>query len=253
MNDKIIEKKRYEQRFAKQLNEKFRSRWGSNSKKPIYRSPYIFFENKINELVNRNDKVLEIGAGDGLHTLSLLETGAKVIASDISSSGLKLIKKNIPEEYKSSLKTVVADMEALPFEDSSFNVVTSAGSLSYGDSKKVLCEIRRILKFEGYFICIDSLNENPIYKLNRYFQYLRKKRSKITIDQMPSNSTINFYKKNFNIIDVSYFGSITWIGPLLAFFLGQETTAKLLDLFDKKIKVKNSAFKFVLTAKKKKN
>tara|TARA_Y100000768_G_scaffold383984_1_gene367139 strand:- start:23388 stop:24140 length:753 start_codon:yes stop_codon:yes gene_type:complete len=250
MNDKIIEKKRYEERFAKKLKEKSRSLWGSNSKKPIYRSPYIFFEKKISQLINHNDKVLEIGAGDGLHTVSLLETGANVVASDISPSALKLIKKNIPKEYKSSLKTVVADMEALPFEDSSFDVVTSAGSLSYGDSKKVLSEIHRILKCEGYFICIDSLNENPIYKLNRYIQYLRKKRSKITIDQMPSNATINLYKNFFNIIEESYFGSITWVGPLLAFFIGQKSAKKLLNSFDKKMKIKNSAFKFVLIVKK---
>lgn len=61
---------------------------------------------------------------------------------------------------------MVADMEQLPFENESFNIVTSAGSLSYGYQIKVDYEIRRVLKPNGFFICVDSLKHNPIYKIN---------------------------------------------------------------------------------------
>ena len=30
-------------------------------------------------------------------------------------------------------------------------------------------EIYRTLKKDGHFICVDSLNHNPIYRLNRFF------------------------------------------------------------------------------------
>jgi hypothetical protein len=39
------------------------------------------------------------------------------------------------------LTTKVADMEKLPFADQSFDLIVSAGSLSYGDNDKVLDEI----------------------------------------------------------------------------------------------------------------
>jgi ubiquinone/menaquinone biosynthesis C-methylase UbiE len=47
-------------------------------------------------------------------------------------------------------------------------LIVSAGSLSYGDNDKVLDEIYRVLKNKGAFIAIDSLNNNPIYRLNRF-------------------------------------------------------------------------------------
>jgi ubiquinone/menaquinone biosynthesis C-methylase UbiE len=37
----------------------------------------------------------------------------------------------------------------------------SAGSLSYGDNDIVMNEIYRVLKLQGVFIAIDSLNNNP--------------------------------------------------------------------------------------------
>ena len=69
-------------------------------------------------------------------------------------------------------------MELLPFDNEIFDIVACAGGLSYGDNKLVLNEIYRVLKPKGMFICIDSLNENPIYKFNRYLHYLRGNRTK---------------------------------------------------------------------------
>ena len=43
----------------------------------------------------------------------------------------------------------VADMEKLPFENEIFDVVCSAGSLSYGDNTVVMNEIYRVLKQGG--------------------------------------------------------------------------------------------------------
>ena len=64
-------------------------------------------------------------------------------------------------------------MEDLPFSNNSFDVVASAGSLSYGSKKIVDKEILRILRPNGIFICVDSLNNNPIYRFNRFQNYLR--------------------------------------------------------------------------------
>jgi ubiquinone/menaquinone biosynthesis C-methylase UbiE len=40
-------------------------------------------------------------------------------------------------------------MEKLPFADQSFDIIVSAGSLSYGDNDIVMNEIYRVLKNKG--------------------------------------------------------------------------------------------------------
>jgi ubiquinone/menaquinone biosynthesis C-methylase UbiE len=43
-------------------------------------------------------------------------------------------------------------MEKLPFADQSFDLIVSAGSLSYRDNDIVMNEIYRVLKLQGVFI-----------------------------------------------------------------------------------------------------
>ena len=141
-------------------------------------------------------------------------------------------------------------MEQLPFENQSFDVVTSAGSLSYGEAQKVDQEILRVLKPTGFFICVDSLNNNPIYKLNRYIHYLKGDRTKMTLQNMPSLKRISSISKKYKEIEVKYFGSISFLMPLLSKFLTDNTVDDLSKNIDKIIKVRKSAFKFVMVVKK---
>ena len=142
----------------------------------------------------------------------------------------------------------IANMEQLPFENKSFDVVTSVGSLSYGDEKKVDSEIHRIIKPTGYFICVDSLNNNPIYRLNRYIHYLKKERSKLTLLNMPTIQRIVSLTSRYKKVEVKYFGSISFMIPILSKLLSDNSAADFSNYVDKITKVKKSAFKFVLTA-----
>ena len=93
--DKKIEKERYGSRAKtfldnKRLNKNIKI--GSKSIKPYLREPYTYYEKIIRDTIKPNYKVLEIGSGFGRHTKSLLNTGAEVIASDISDDSLKVLK-----------------------------------------------------------------------------------------------------------------------------------------------------------------
>ncbi|MBC8489114.1 MAG: class I SAM-dependent methyltransferase [Bacteroidetes bacterium] len=250
--DKIIEKERFDTRAIYLLeNDKFNIQsYGSLAMPLPLRSPYLYYEQKIKELIKPEYKVLEIGSGTGLHTYSLIKTGAIVTATDISSNSLKVLEKNLSKvEGGGRLKTMVADMEKLPFKNESFDMVTSAGSLSYGEAKKVDSEIRRVIKPGGFFICVDSLNNNPIYRSNRYINYLANKRSKITILNMPTIDRLDALKNLYKSVDVIFFGSISCLMPFIKIITGIENAKKISDFVDKLFCVKKSAFKFVLTAK----
>ena len=196
--DKIIERNRYEERAKNVLNSKVEEekKLGSENILIHLREPYLEYENYIKKYIKPPYKVLEIGSGTGIHTFSILETGAKITATDISRSSLKIVNK----KYRSfvevnKLKTKVADIEDLPFSDESFDAIASAGSLSYGSRKLVDNEIYRVLKPGGKFICVDSLNNNIIYRLNRFIGYIFGKRSLMTIKNMLTISDINNLEK----------------------------------------------------------
>lgn len=111
-------------------------------------------------------------------------------------------------------------------------------------------EIHRVLVRGGSFIAIDSLNNNPIYKLNRYLHYRRGNRSKSTLKRMPTVDLINQYALKFSNLEVAYFGSITWLFPILKLFLTDDRILQFSNTIDRRLKITKSAFKFSLKATK---
>lgn len=90
-NDKNIEYLRYDKRAQTLLTTstaiiKSFEAFGSMAVTPIFRAPYIFYEQCISRNVSKEHDVLELGSGTGMHTFSLVQTGARVVASDILSS-----------------------------------------------------------------------------------------------------------------------------------------------------------------------
>ena len=241
MNDKNIEIKRYDTRAVEVFNDD--NHVFSNTS-PLYSRVGEKHYRKMLSDVPPGSKVLEIGAGMGENTECLLEGGFTVCATDISSNSVRLLEKRFGtlEEFSARM----ADMEALPFPDGSFDVICSAGALSYGDNCIVRNEIYRVLKPGGSFIAFDSLNHNPIFKLNRYIHFLRGHRSKSTLQRMPTQHLIDSYTSQFGSSEVKYFGSLIWISALLKWILSGETISILLDHADNLVNVKKSAFKFTI-------
>lgn len=241
MKDKNIEKYRYDDRAKKYLELE------NNvlpTHLPAHMQPAVSSYKSLLAEVHPGSKVLEIGAGMGENTEFLLELGLAVCATDISTKSVEIMLNKFAKY--DSFNAEAADMERLPFSDNSFNVVCSAGSLSYGDNSIVMNEIYRVLDKGGAFIALDSLSNNPIYKLNRYLHFLLGNRSKSTLERMPTVDLIDGYALKFGNADVAYFGSLTWLFPILTKFLGDESIKVISNRFDKKINVKKSAFKFTM-------
>lgn len=249
-DDKSVELHRYDSRALSQINGNQRVDEVPLGSKiiPAYLStPYIFYEQKIAELIQPNQRVLELGAGSGLHTLALIQTGAQITASDISPNSLKLLKQKF-KNVRGNLRTEVADIESLPFDDASFDVIAIAGSLSYGDPYMVDAEIKRVLRPGGMFICVDSLNHNPIYCANRWIHYMRGNRTKSTLKRMPDLARIRSLGHGFSGVNVRFFGSISYAMPVVARLIGDNLAQTASDRIDQFVSVRRSAFKFVLVA-----
>ena len=52
-------------------------------------------------------------------------------------------------------------MDQTPFKNSSFDLITTAGSVSYTNNKYLMKEVMRLLNKNGKFICVDTINSNP--------------------------------------------------------------------------------------------
>jgi hypothetical protein len=67
---------------------------------------------------------------------------------------------------------------------------------------------------------------------------------------MPNINLIDKYIKKFGYGKVKFFGSITWAFPILKIMLSEKLITKFSNWVDRKLKIKKSAFKFVLLLNK---
>jgi hypothetical protein len=73
-----------------------------------------------------------------------------------------------------------------------------------------------------------------------------------TLKRMLNINLIEKYIKKFGYGRVRFFGSITWAFPLLKILLSEKLITKFSNWVDQKLKIKKSAFKFVLLVNKRK-
>ena len=125
-----------------------------------YTSTYDNWFNKYIHLLNKSDKIIELGCGRAYTSLYLLNNGfSDVTACDFSTEVINILNT----EHK-ELNTSVFDIsEKLPFKDDELNVIIADLCLHYFDSKKtkeILNEIYRVLKSGGYLIGrVNSAND----------------------------------------------------------------------------------------------
>ena len=107
------------------------------------------FEAMLNvSLVNQNTRFLDIGCGSGTSSDAAHRRGARVEGLDAASVMIDIAKKRVP-----SANFQVGDMEDLPFEDESFDVVFAANSIQFAsDRANALNEMKRVCLERGYIV-----------------------------------------------------------------------------------------------------
>jgi SAM-dependent methyltransferase len=210
----------------------------------LHVKPYLSYYSVVEQLIGSNSSVLEIGAGTGRHTGVIAQTGARVTALDISDLSLQVLRMRT----SGKVDTLCASMDSVPVADSSFDFIVSAGALSYADFEKAWKEIKRLLKPGESLIVLDTLNHNPVYRINRFLHFLMGRRTFLTLRRMPKMAQINRMRAKFFYSTLSTFGELYWIQVILKYFVGFERVNKAIAV------VENTApskwgFKFLLVAK----
>lgn len=109
--------------------------------------------------IEKGDTVLDLGSGAGNDCfIALEETGenGKVIGVDFSETMLEKAKENAKKRGYTNISFLLGDIEDLPIEDNSIDVVISNCVLNLLPSKdKIFNEIFRVLKPDAHFCVSD--------------------------------------------------------------------------------------------------
>ena len=220
---------------------------GAATVAPLLRAPYVEFERRVREQLRPGDVVLDVGAGTGIHSLVAAGAQRHVIGLDFSAQAL-LIARDRAAAHSAVLDVVCGDAEQLPIASRSVDLVTTAGILYCVDLTAFVREIRRVLRPHGVWILVGSFDHNPIYRFNRLVGYLRGRRTRRAVTNIPSTRTLARLRREFGRVEVSYHGVFSFLGPPLRRLLGDGKAAKLLDRFDRRTPgLREFAFKIVAT------
>ena len=97
----------------------------------------------------RGKAVLDLGCGAGVDAVRFARAGARVTAVDLAPAAIELAQKNF-ELQGIQAEVMVANGEALPFPDASFDFVFAHGVVQYTANDQALVdECRRVLKPGG--------------------------------------------------------------------------------------------------------
>jgi SAM-dependent methyltransferase len=95
--------------------------------------------------VGQGTRLLDVGCGSGGALVAARERGAEVSGLDASEALVAIARQRLP-----NARIEVGEMEALPFGDASFDVVTGFNSFQFaGDANRALSEAARVCRPGG--------------------------------------------------------------------------------------------------------
>lgn len=106
-------------------------------------------------------RLLDLGCGLGRHSIFFDAHGFKVTAIDLSDYGVNHLR-DWQKENGTDFRTVIGDMQHLPFADNAFDCIYSYHVMSHTDSegiKQIISEVHRVLR-PGGEIYFDLCSKN---------------------------------------------------------------------------------------------
>jgi len=128
--------------------------WGEHAARYVYARPYV-----------QGKKVLDIACGTGYGCRILGEIAASIVGIDIDEDSIKKAMEEYPEGT-----FIVSNAEFIPFDDQSFDVITSFETIEHLSNRdRFILEIHRVLRAEGILILStpNALYTKPVNGIPR--------------------------------------------------------------------------------------
>ncbi len=109
------------------------------------------------------ESVLDMGAGAGHTAIAVARQAAQVTGIDVTPEMVGVATTLAAQRGVANVTFQLGDVSALPFEDDSFDVVTSRVSAHhYADPQRALAEAFRVLRSGGRLLLVDTVSpEDP--------------------------------------------------------------------------------------------
>jgi ubiquinone/menaquinone biosynthesis C-methylase UbiE len=130
--------------------------------------------NTIHKHLPKQPAILDIGCGKGVQTLELARiSGSGITAIDKHPFFLDCLQKEAERSgFSDRIKCIEADMNAMSFENASFNLIWAEGSVFIIGIKEGLKNWKRIIKPKGFMVLTDLVwhTERRPDDLTAYFE-----------------------------------------------------------------------------------
>jgi len=151
------------------------------------KNAYMPFLRYVLKYADQDDKILDLGGGEGSHSLELKRFGFKIVCADINPDYIKLSQEKGVESY-------VMDASTLDFADNSFDIVLLFEVLEHVKNfKKILKESKRVAR---KYVLITVPNSEGYKDLGPHLTY----------DHFLAVDHVNFFaKKDLKVVLSEYF------------------------------------------------
>ena len=196
---------------VKGIAKKYFDRWALTYDTSILQ--HIVFNTSHNMLFNEitagtptdTPRILDVGCGTGKLSYKLADhfKGAEVHGVDLSST---MIEKANAKNKANEVRFKIGDVENLPYEDNTFDVITCSHSFHhYPNKDKAIAEMYRVLKPEGRLMIIDGCRDvifgriifNIVEKIEKHVYHLFGREFRSLFQMKGFNNTV---QKRFNFV-----------------------------------------------------
>ena len=160
----------------------------------------------------KEEKILDIGCGDGIWYNELRKRGFQVTGIDISNHDLNKLKDRA-EKLNLEIDVIEANAQAMPFGKSVFDKVYSISTFEHiADDEKAFAEANRILKPNGFFVISVPMKKVPFLTklavrlpefIKRLFYNKFVIESKTEEDYLRNFDRHYFHYRNYTIEDIN--------------------------------------------------
>lgn len=153
-----------------ELKERQAQVWGSAPFERVADDIATLHDHLVAELAPQpGERWLDVGTGTGAVAVRAARAGADVVGSDLAPALIETARRLAAEEGL-GIEFDVADAEQLPYEDASFDVVSSAvGAMFAPDHERTAAELARVTKPGGR---LGLVTWNPSGGIGDFFRLL---------------------------------------------------------------------------------